>query len=125
MILLQLLVSVIIVAVWSTILAPFLQYAFKLIEGERNTFTDAFRICFIANFMQIFFSEILPAFLGESLIFESLGPIVGLLSFTYLIAKELGDLKRSFLVALVLEGLTILFVFALLALLVTFAVVAT
>ncbi len=125
MIFLQLLLAVIVVAIWSTILAPFLQYAFKLIEGEKNTFGDAYRICFIANFMQIFFSEILPAFLGESLVFESLGPIVGLLSFTYLIAKELGDLKRSFLVALVLEGLTVLFVFALMAFIVTFAIVAT
>ena len=125
MIFLQLLLAVIVVAIWSTILAPFLQYAFKLIEGEKNTFGDAYRICFIANFMQIFFSEILPAFLGESLIFESLGPIVGFLSFTYLIAKELGDLKRSLLVALVLEGLTVLFVFALMALLVTFSSFAT
>ena len=125
MILLQLLVSVIIVTFWSTILAPFLQYAFKLIEGEKNTFGDAYRICFIANFIHLTFSGILPTLLGKSWIFDSLGPIVGLLSFTYLIAKELGDLKRSLLVALVLEGLTVLFVFALMALLVTFAIVAT
>ena len=125
MIFLQLLASVILVAVWSTILAPFLQYAFKLIEGERNTFGDAFRICFIANFIHLIFSEALPNFLGESWVFDSLGPIVGILAFTYLIAKELGDLKRSFLVALILEGLTVLFVFVLMALLVTFAIVAT
>ena len=115
----------ILVAIWSTILAPFLQYAFKLIEGDRNTFGDAFRICFIANFIHLIFSEALPNFLGESWIFDSLGPIVGILAFTYFIAKELGDLKRSFLVALILEGLTVLFVFALMALLVTFAIVAT
>jgi uncharacterized membrane protein YqjE len=40
-------------------------------------------------------------------------------------AKELGDIKRSLLIALLLEGLTVLFVFALMALIVTFAVVAT
>ena len=125
MILLQLLASVILVTIWSTILAPFLQYAFKLIEGEKNAFGDAFRICFIANFMHLIFSEALPSFLGESWIFDSLGPIVGLLAFTYFIAKELGDLKRSFLIALILEGLTVLFIFALMALLVTFAIVAS
>ena len=125
MILLQLLASVILVAVWSTILAPFLQYAFKLIEGEKNTFADAFRICFIANFMHLIVSEALPSFLGESWIFDSLGPIVGILAFTYFIAKELGDIKRSLLIALLLEGLTVLFIFALMALIVTFAIVAT
>jgi hypothetical protein len=125
MIFLQLLLVVILVAIWSTILAPILQYAFKLIEGEKNTFGDAYRICFIANFIHLTFSGILPTLLGKSWIFDSLGPIVGILTFTYLIAKELGDIKRSLLIALLLEGLTVLFVFALMALIVTFAIVAT
>tara|TARA_B110000116_G_scaffold120729_1_gene104683 strand:+ start:913 stop:1290 length:378 start_codon:yes stop_codon:yes gene_type:complete len=125
MIIFQLVISVILVAIWSTLLAPILQYAFKLTEGEKNTFADAYRICFIANFIHHTFSGILPTLLGKSWIFTSLGPIVGVIAFTYLIAKELGDLKRSLLIALLLEGLTVLFVFALMALIVTFAVVAT
>ncbi len=125
MILLELVAGAVIVAVWSTALSPILQYAFKLTEGQKNSFSDAYRICFISNFIVLIFSEILPAFLGESSVFDSLGPIIGLLAFTYFIAKELGDLKRSFLIALILEGLTVLFIFALMALLVAFAIVAS
>ena len=115
----------VIVAIWASILAPILQYAFKLVEGERNTFRDAYRICFIANFLRLVFGEIIPIFVGDSWIFDSLGPIVGVIAFTNLIAKELGDLKRSFLIALLLQGLTILFVFVLMAVLVAFAIVVT
>ena len=118
MIFLQLILIVLLVGIWSVILAPILQFAFKLIEGERNKFRDAYRICFTANFIHLLATNILPIFLGESWIFESLGPILSICLFTYLIAKELGDLKRSLLIALVLEGLTFVFVFALIAVLV-------
>ena len=125
MILIETLVGFVLVAVWSTMLAPLLQYAFKLVEGERNSFADAFRICFIANGLPFVFSQLLPNLIGESWVLDTLGPIVGLAAFTYFIAKELGDVKRSFLIALLLEGLTVLFVLGLMALLVAFAIISS
>ena len=125
MVILQLIGAVIFVGIWSAILAPILQFAFKLVEGQRNEFRDAYRICFTANFIHIIVKSVLPTFLGESWVFDTLGPILGICVYTYLIAKELGDLKRSFLIALILEGVTFVFVIALMAIIVSLAVVAS
>ena len=125
MVILQLIGAVIFVGIWSAILAPFLQFAFKLVEGQRNEFRDAYRICFTANFIHIIVKSVLPTFLGESWVFDTLGPVLGLCVYTYLIAKELGDLKRSFLIALILEGMTIVCFIALVAIIVSVAVVAS
>ena len=125
MVILQLIATVIVVGIWSAILAPLLQFAFKLVEGDRNEFRDAYRICFTANFIHAFVESVLPTFLGESSMFDTLGPVLGLCVYTYLIAKELGDLKRSFLIALILEGMTFLFFVALVAVIVSVAVVAS
>ena len=125
MVLIQLIAIVIFGGIWSAVLAPLLQFAFKLVEGQRNEFRDAYRICFSATFIHLVVQSVLPFFLGESWIFNPLGIILGICAFTYLIARELGDLKRSILIALVLEGATFLFVIALMAIIVSIAAVTS
>jgi hypothetical protein len=125
MVLIQLIAIVIFGGIWSAVLAPLLQFAFKLVEGQRNEFRDAYRICFSATFIHLVVQSVLPFFLGESWIFNPLGIVLGICVFTYLIARELGDLKRSILIALVLEGATFLFVIALMAIIVSIAAVTS
>jgi hypothetical protein len=125
MVLIQLIAIVIFGGIWSAVLAPLLQFAFKLVEGQRNEFRDAYRICFSATFIHLVVQSVLPFFLGESWIFNPLGIILGICVFTYLIARELGDLKRSILIALALEGATFLFVIALMAIIVSLAAVTS
>jgi len=125
MVLLQLIAIVIFAVIWSAVLTPLLQFAFKLVEGQRNEFRDAYRICFIATFIHLVVNSVLPIFLGESWVFKPLGVVLGICVFTYLIARELGDLKRSILIALVLEGATFLFAIALIAIIVSIAAVTS
>ena len=102
-------------AVLSVILAPLLQYAFKLTEGQKNSFSDSFKICFYANFVSFLVAYILPIFITHSSLdwmWDGVGSLIGLAAFTYLIARELGDLKRSFLIALLLQGLSFLLALA-------------
>jgi hypothetical protein len=125
MVLIQLIAIVIFAVIWSAVLTPLLQFAFKLVEGQRNEFRDAYRICFTATFIHLVVNSVLPIFLGESWVFKPLGIVLGICVFTYLIARELGDLKRSILIALVLEGATFLFVIALIAIIVSIAAVTS
>ena len=125
MVFIQLIAIVIFGGIWSAFLTPLLQFAFKLVEGQRNEFRDAYRICFSATFIHLVVQSVLPFFLGESWIFNPLGIILGICVFTYLIARELGDLKRSILIALALEGATFLFVIALMAIIVSLAAVTS
>ena len=125
MVFIQLIAIVIFGGIWSAFLTPLLQFAFKLVEGQRNEFIDAYRICFSATFIHLVVQSVLPFFLGESWIFNPLGIVLGICVFTYLIARELGDLKRSILIALVLEGATFLFVIALMAIIVSIAAVTS
>ena len=125
MVLLQLIAIVIFAVIWSAVLTPLLQFAFKLVEGQRNEFRDAYRICFTATFIHLVVNSVLPIFLGESWVFKPLGIVLGICVFTYLIARELGDLKRSILIALVLEGATFLFAIALIAIIVSIAAVTS
>ncbi len=116
MIFLQIVGMAILSAVVSLILTPFLQYAFKLTEGQKNSFSDSFKICFYANLITFVIAYVLPLMITSSSIdwiWDGLSSIIGMGAFTYLIAKELGDLKRSFLIALLLQGLTFLFALAL------------
>ena len=115
MIFLQIIGMLIASAIISVILTPFLQYAFKLTEGQKNNFSDSFKICFYANFISFVIAYVLQLIITSSSVdwmWDGLGSIIGLGAFTYLIAKELGDLKRSFLIALLLQGLTFLFFLA-------------
>ena len=125
MVLIQLIAIVIFAGIWSAVLTPLLQFAFKLVEGQRNEFRDAYRICFTATFIHLVVNSVLPIFLGESWVFKPLGIVLGICVFTYLIARELGDLKRSILIALVLEGATFLFAIALIAIIVSIAAVTS
>ena len=125
MVFIQLIAIVIFGGIWSAFLTPLLQFAFKLVEGQRNEFRDAYRICFSATFIHLVVQSVLPFFLGESWIFNPLGIVLGICVFTYLIARELGDLKRSILIALALEGATFLFVIALMAIIVSLAAVTS
>ena len=125
MVFIQLIAIVIFGGIWSAVLTPLLQFAFKLVEGQRNEFRDAYRICFSATFIHLVVQSVLPFFFGESWIFNPLGIVLGICVFTYLIARELGDLKRSILIALVLEGATFLFVIALMAIIVSIAAVTS
>jgi hypothetical protein len=125
MVLIQLIAIVIFAGIWSAVLTPLLQFAFKLVEGQRNEFRDAYRICFTATFIHLVVNSVLPIFLGESWVFKPLGIVLGFCVFTYLIARELGDLKRSILIALVLEGATFLFAIALMAIIVSIAAVTS
>ena len=109
----------------SAILTPFLQYAFKLTEGQKNSYSDSFKICFYANFISFIVAYVLPLVVTNSSIdwiWNGLGSIIGLGAFTYLIAKELGDLKRSLLISLLLQGLTFLFALAVAAVLVVIGI---
>ena len=125
MVLIQIIAIVIFAGIWSAVLTPLLQFAFKLVEGQRNEFRDAYRICFTATFIHLFVNSVLPIFLAESWVFKPLGIVLGFCVFTYLIARELGDLKRSILIALVLEGATFLFAIALIAIIVSIAAVTS
>ena len=125
MVLIQLIAIVIFAGIWSAVITPLLQFAFKLVEGQRNEFRDAYRICFSATFIHLVVNSVLPIILGESWVFKPLGIVLGVCVFTYLIARELGDLKRSILIALVLEGATFLFVIALMAIIVSIAAVTS
>ena len=103
MIFLELLEILVGSAFFAVILAPLLQYAFKLTEGQKNSFSDSFKICFYANCVSFFVAYILPMFITHSSLdwmWDGVGSLIGLAAFTYLIARELGDLKRSFLIAL-------------------------
>lgn len=97
-------------AIWALILAPILQLAFKIVVGERNAFGDAYRVCFYANIAQGVVSSLAPMVLGmetsDSAIMTLLSLGLQLLVFTYLITKELGDLSKSFFIAILLTGLT-------------------
>ena len=109
--------------VGAAILAPCLQFAFKLVEGEKNSFRDAFLITFKSELACAIVSPILPyIFLSEYVlkswlttgsftyessvtIFEPLSIFVGIAVYVWLIGRELGDLTRSILIALVLTSL--------------------
>ena len=109
--------------VGAAILAPCLQLAFKLVEGEKNSFRDAFSITFKAEVASCIVSPILPyLFLSDywlnswldtgsytleslSTIFEPLSLFVGIAVYVWLIGRELGDLTRSIIIAFVLTGL--------------------
>lgn len=66
----------------------------------------------------------IPAFAGGAMFFHVSGPFLGICVMTYFIAKEIGNLKTSFLIALVLEGLTFLAFLATVAILVTGVIAA-
>ena len=86
---------------------------------------DSFKICFYANFISFIVAYVLPLVIKNSSIdwiWDGLGSIIGLGAFTYLIAKELGDLKRSLLIALLLQALTFLFALAVAAVLVVIGI---
>ena len=83
---------------WAAIIALFLQFAFKLVVGEKNEYRDAYRICSIVFIIEV----LLHIFLSSIGIVE---PLIGVGLFTYLIAKEIGDLRKSLLIAFVLQGL--------------------
>ena len=97
-------------AIWSLILAPILQLAFKIVVGERNAFRDAYRICFIANVAQGVVTTLIPLLIGmetgDSILMTILGLGLQVLIFTYLIAQELGDFVKSLIIAILLTGLT-------------------
>ena len=65
MVLIQLIAIVIFGGIWSAVLAPLLQFAFKLVEGQRNEFRDAYRICFSATFIHLVVQSVLPFFLAN------------------------------------------------------------
>ena len=103
--------------------APCLQFAFKLVEGEKNSFRDAFLITFKSEVACCIVSPILPylflsdywikswldtgSFTFESFvtIFDPLSIFVGIAVYVWLIGRELGDLTRSLIIAFVLTGL--------------------
>ena len=109
--------------VGAAILAPCLQFAFKLVEGEKNSFRDAFSITLKSELATGIVSPILPylflsdywikswldtgSFTFESVvtIFDPLSIFVGIAVYVWLIGRELGDLTRSILIALVLTSL--------------------
>lgn len=109
--------------VGAAILAPCLQFAFKLVEGEKNSFRDAFSITFKSELASIIVSPILPylfvseyafksllttgSFTYESTVtlYEPLSLFVGIAVYVWLIGRELGDLTRSIIIALVLTSL--------------------
>ena len=125
MIFLQIIGMLIASVIVSAIVTPFLQYAFKLTEGQKNSYSDSFKICFYANFISFVVAYVLPLIITSSSIdwiWDGLGSIIGLGAFTYLIAKELGDLKRSLLIALLLQALTFLFALAVAAVLVVIGI---
>ena len=125
MIFLQIIGMLIASVIVSAILTPFLQYAFKLTEGQKNSYSDSFKICFYANFISFVVAYVFPLIITSSSIdwiWDGLGSIIGLGAFTYLIAKELGDLKRSLLIALLLQALSFLFVLAVVAVLVVIGI---
>ena len=96
--------------IWAFVLAPILQLAFKIVVGKRNTFGDAYRICFFANIAQGIVSALLPMVLGmeasDSAMMTLLSLGLQLLVYTCLIEKELGDPIKSFIIAILLTGLT-------------------
>ena len=118
----------------AAILAPCLQFAFKLVEGEKNSFRDAFLITFKSEVASLIVSPILPYFfLSEYAIkswlttgsftyessvtlFEPLSLFVGIAVYVWLIGRELGDLTRSIVIALVLTSLQFMIFFGLMIL---------
>ena len=112
--------------VGAAILAPCLQFAFKLVEGEKNSFRDAFSITLKSELATGIVSPILPylflsdywikswldtgSFTFESFvtIFDPLSIFVGIAVYVWLIGRELGDLTRSIIIALVLTSLQIM-----------------
>lgn len=108
--------------VWSAIIAKFLQLAFKIVVGQANAYRDSFRICFIASFIHLLFSAVLPSIVGGTFGFEIIGPFLVIGITTFLIAKEIGDLMKSFVIALVLEGITFLVMLGLMLIVVAIAV---
>ena len=113
-------------AIAALFLTPILQFCFKVVEGQSNTFKDAFRLCFIGAFIQGFIGSFIPYLLGiaqgEGLIWDAGGTLLELAVMTWLIANELGNLRRSFLISLLLSGLTIFIFLGLIALVITVAV---
>tara|TARA_B110000196_G_C20728165_1_gene467377 strand:+ start:153 stop:551 length:399 start_codon:yes stop_codon:yes gene_type:complete len=115
MIFIAIIAVLIFTAIAAAIITPLMQYAFKLTEGQRNNYSDSFKICFYATFASALVTEILPLFITTPFminIWSGLGTLVGLIAFTYFIAKELGDLKKSFLIALLMEALIFLLAIA-------------
>ena len=120
--------------VGAAVLAPCLQFAFKLVEGEKNSFRDAFLITFKSEAASLIVSPVLPyfflseyaikswlttgSFTYESSItlFEPLSLFVGITVYVWLIGRELGDLTRSIVIALVLTSLQFMIFFGLMML---------
>jgi len=111
-------------AVVALIIAPVLQFAFKIVVGERNSFRDSYRICFLASIAESVVSLLIPIMIGafdgavdylesSNLIADISGSALQVLVFTYLIAKELGDLSKSFIIAILFTGLSLLIFFLL------------
>lgn len=110
----------------AAIAAPCLQFAFKLVEGEKNSYRDAFSITLKSELATGIVSPILPylfisdywlksmlttgSFTLESsvTIFEPLSIFVGIAVYVWLIGRELGGLTRSIVIALVLTSLQIM-----------------
>ncbi|MFT4592881.1 MAG: hypothetical protein ACI9JK_000580 [Phycisphaerales bacterium] len=116
------LISIAVIAIWSVVLATLLQLAFKIVLGQRNTFKDAYRICFITSLLHFLISEFLPSLLGAYTFLELAGPILAVCIMTYFIAKEIGNVKTSLVIALVLEGITFLLFVGLVAFIVAIVV---
>ena len=109
--------------VGAAVLAPCLQFAFKLVEGEKNSYRDAFLITFKSEVASGIVSPVLPylfisdywikswlntgSYTFESTLtfFEPLAIFVGIAVYVWLIGRELGDLTRSIIIAFVLTGL--------------------
>ena len=111
-------------AVVALILAPILHFAFKVVVCERNSFRDSYRICFFASFAEGVVSLLIPVMIGafdgavdylesSNLIADISGSVLQVLVFTYLITKELGDLRKSFIIAILFTGLSLLIFFLL------------
>ena len=95
-----------------------------MVVGESNAYSDAYRICFAATFIHVVIGIVVPKFLGASIIWDILGPLSAVCLMMYFIAKDLGDLKKSLIIALVLEGITFGLTLALAVLVFATAVVA-
>lgn len=123
MLILGLVFGTLVSCVWAALLAPLLRFCFKVVVGEANTFGDAWSICFKGTMVYMVFSVVSNAvFAGEQgdengLVIQTLSLCAQLAIYTWLVAREIGELAKSFLVAFLLTGLTYVALFLLLGML--------
>jgi len=116
-----------IACIWASILAPLLRFCFKIVVGEANTFGDAWSICFKGTMAYFVVSVVLQLLLKSgdesTLLIDTLSLGGQLTIYTWLVAREIGNLAKSFLIALLLTGLTFVILFLLLSVVFTGATV--